>query len=102
MIDQSIYLVCDRETAFNADGRLRGLADPDLNTAGLGQAKSLASALASAEPSTIVSSPRYCVRYHLTPSRTGAEVDCPAITLDAARPVETVPSRPRSTLRIRT
>jgi len=34
----------------------------------------------------------------LTPSRTGAEVDCPAITLDAARPVETVPSRPRSTL----
>ena len=38
----------------------------------------------------------------LTPSRTGAEVDCSAITLDAARPVETVPSRPRSTLRIHT
>ena len=57
MTDQSIYLVRHGETAFNADGRLRGRADPDLNAAGLGQAKSLASAFASAEPSTIVSSP---------------------------------------------
>jgi broad specificity phosphatase PhoE len=40
MTDQSIYLVRDGETAFNADGRLRGLADPDLNAAGLGQANS--------------------------------------------------------------
>ena len=38
MTDQSIYLVRHGETAFNADGRLRGLADPDLNAAGLGQA----------------------------------------------------------------
>jgi formate hydrogenlyase subunit 3/multisubunit Na+/H+ antiporter MnhD subunit len=30
--------------SLNAEGRLRGLADPDLNAAGLGQAKSLASA----------------------------------------------------------
>jgi len=57
MTDQSIYLVRHGETAFNADGRLRGRADPDLNAAGLGQAKSLASALASAGTSIIVSSP---------------------------------------------
>jgi broad specificity phosphatase PhoE len=38
MTDQSIYLVRHGETAFNADGRLPGLADPDLNAAGLGQA----------------------------------------------------------------
>ena len=57
MTDQSIYLVRHGETAFNADGRLRGLADPDLHAAGLGQAKSLASALASAGTSIIVSSP---------------------------------------------
>ena len=38
MTDQSIYLVRHGETAFNADDRLRGLADPDLNAAGLGQA----------------------------------------------------------------
>ena len=56
MTDQSIYLVRHGETA-NANGRLRGLADPDLNAAGLGQAKSLASALASAGTSIIVSSP---------------------------------------------
>jgi broad specificity phosphatase PhoE len=36
MTDQSIYLVRHGETAFNADGRLRGRADPDLNAAGLG------------------------------------------------------------------
>jgi hypothetical protein len=54
MIDQSMYLVRHGETA-NADGRLRGLADPDLNAAALGQAKSLASALASAGTSIIVS-----------------------------------------------
>ena len=57
MTDQSIYLVRHGETAFNADGRLRGLADPDLNAAGLGQAKSLASAFASARTSIMVSSP---------------------------------------------
>jgi broad specificity phosphatase PhoE len=28
MTDQSIYLARHGETAFNADGRLRGLADP--------------------------------------------------------------------------
>lgn len=57
MTDRGIYLVRHGETAFNADGRLRGLADPDLNAAGLGQAKSLASALGSAGTSIIVSSP---------------------------------------------
>jgi len=57
MIDQSIYLVRRGRNSLQRDGRIRGLADPDLNAAGLGQAKSLASAFASAEPSTIVSSP---------------------------------------------
>lgn len=56
MTDQGIYLVRHAETAFNPDGRLRGLADPDLNAAGLGQAKSLASALASAGTSIIIPS----------------------------------------------
>jgi broad specificity phosphatase PhoE len=45
MTDQSIYLVRHGETAFNADGRLRGLADPDLNAAGLGQATRLAESI---------------------------------------------------------
>ena len=57
MTDQSIYLVRHGDTAFNADGRLRGLADPDLNAAALGQAKSLASAFASARTSIMVSTP---------------------------------------------
>ena len=57
MTDQSIYLVRHGETAFNADGRLRGRADPDLNAAGLGQAKSLACAFASARTSIMVSTP---------------------------------------------
>lgn len=56
MTDQSIYLVRHAEAAFNADDRLRGLADPDLNAAGLGQAKSLASAPASAGTSIIIPS----------------------------------------------
>ena len=47
MTDQSIYLVRHGETAFNADGRLRGLADPDLNAAGLGQATRLAESIYS-------------------------------------------------------
>jgi broad specificity phosphatase PhoE len=36
MTDQNIYLVRHGETAFNADGRLRGRAGPNLNAAGLG------------------------------------------------------------------
>lgn len=57
MTDHAIYLVRHGETALNADGRLRGLADPDLNAEGLRQAESLAAALASQAPSVIVSSP---------------------------------------------
>jgi broad specificity phosphatase PhoE len=56
MTDQSIYLVRHAETAFNADGRLHGFADPDLNAAGLGQAKSLASDVESAGTSIIIPS----------------------------------------------
>src|SRR6478752_834004 len=38
MIDQSIYLVRRGRNSLQRDGRIRGLADPDLNAAGLGQA----------------------------------------------------------------
>ena len=63
MTDQSIYLVRHGETAFNADGRLRGRADPDLNAAGLGQAKSLACAFASARTSSMVASSQAAVSH---------------------------------------
>lgn len=57
MTDVAVYLVRHGETALNADGRLRGLADPDLNAEGVREAESLAFALASAERTIIVSSP---------------------------------------------
>ena len=57
MIDQSIYLVRRGRNSLQRDGRIRGLADPDLNAAALGQAKSLACAFASARTSIMVSTP---------------------------------------------
>jgi broad specificity phosphatase PhoE len=63
MTDQSIYLVRRGVTAFNADARLRGLADPDLNAAGLGQAKLLACAFASARTSSMVASSQAAVSH---------------------------------------
>jgi hypothetical protein len=77
MTDQSTNLVRHRETAFNAGLTSQGITSKEPCRADGGWTCD-----------------------HLTPSRTSAEVDCPAITLGAARPVETVPSRPRSTLRI--
>ncbi len=57
MTDDAVYLVRHGETALNADGKLRGLADPDLNADGLREAESLAFVLASAGRTIIVSSP---------------------------------------------
>lgn len=44
---QHVYLVRHGETALNADGRLRGLADPELNETGEAQARAVALALAN-------------------------------------------------------
>lgn len=53
----TIYLSRHGETALNADGRLRGLADPDLDDTGRGQAAALGRALADSGAGFVVSSP---------------------------------------------
>ncbi|MFT4201893.1 histidine phosphatase family protein [Gordonia sp. (in: high G+C Gram-positive bacteria)] len=52
-----VYLCRHGETALNADGRLRGLADPDLDAVGRRQADALAGALADSGTGLVVSSP---------------------------------------------
>ncbi|WP_099039222.1 histidine phosphatase family protein [Mycobacterium neglectum] len=54
---QHVYLVRHGETSLNADGRLRGLADPELNEIGAGQAGAVAVALAGVGADVVVSSP---------------------------------------------
>lgn len=54
---QHVYLVRHGETALNADGRLRGLADPELNEFGERQARAVAVALAEVGAGVVVSSP---------------------------------------------
>ena len=54
---QHIYLVRHGETSLNADGRLRGLADPELNEVGERQAVAVAAALAGVDADVVVSSP---------------------------------------------
>jgi broad specificity phosphatase PhoE len=54
---QHIYLVRHGETSLNADGRLRGLADPDLNEFGERQARAVAAALAEVDADVVLSSP---------------------------------------------
>lgn len=44
---QHIFLVRHGQTALNADGRLRGLANPPLDETGLAEARAVAGALAS-------------------------------------------------------
>jgi broad specificity phosphatase PhoE len=56
-VAQHIYLVRHGETALNADGRLRGLADPELNDVGERQARAVAAALAEIDADVVVSSP---------------------------------------------
>ncbi|MFZ4896521.1 histidine phosphatase family protein [Plantibacter sp. Mn2098] len=52
-----IYLARHGRTALNAEGRLRGLADPELDPAGIAEAKHLAQSLASKTFSLVLSSP---------------------------------------------
>ncbi|GAA3132532.1 histidine phosphatase family protein [Rhodococcus sp. GOMB7] len=52
-----LYLVRHGNTAFNADGRLRGLADPPLDDVGERQAAAAAAALSEAAAASILSSP---------------------------------------------
>lgn len=54
---QHVYLVRHGETALNADGRLRGLADPELNEVGERQARAVAVALAGIGAGIVLSSP---------------------------------------------
>jgi broad specificity phosphatase PhoE len=54
---QYVYLVRHGETSLNADGRLRGLADPELNERGERQARAVAVALANVDAGVVVSSP---------------------------------------------
>jgi len=54
---QHVYLVRHGETSLNTDGRLRGLADPELNELGERQAQAVAIALADVDAGVAVSSP---------------------------------------------
>lgn len=54
---QHVYLVRHGETSLNADGRLRGLADPELNEFGERQARAVAVVLAEVDAAVVVSSP---------------------------------------------
>jgi broad specificity phosphatase PhoE len=54
---QYVYLVRHGETSLNADGRLRGLADPELNERGESQARAVAVGLANVDAGQVVSSP---------------------------------------------
>lgn len=54
---ETVILVRHGETALNADGRLRGLADPPLNEVGEAQAVALGVALASVGAKVVISSP---------------------------------------------
>jgi broad specificity phosphatase PhoE len=54
---QHLYLVRHGQTVLNAEGRLRGLADPELDETGVLEAQALAGALAVMLPSAVVSSP---------------------------------------------
>lgn len=55
--ESHVYLVRHGETSLNADGRLRGLADPPLNDTGVHEAEDLAATIAGFTPRFIVSSP---------------------------------------------
>ncbi|MCB9439867.1 MAG: histidine phosphatase family protein [Mycolicibacterium sp.] len=52
-----VYLVRHGRTALNAEGRLRGLADPPLDDTGRAEAARLAVALAAEHPAAVRSSP---------------------------------------------
>lgn len=52
-----VYLARHGRTALNADGRLRGLANPPLDAIGQAEAQRLADALAGYAPTVVISSP---------------------------------------------
>lgn len=52
-----LYLVRHGQTALNAEGRLRGLANPPLDEAGIAEANRVARVLAPKHPRAVVSSP---------------------------------------------
>ncbi|MGZ5379251.1 MAG: histidine phosphatase family protein [Mycobacterium sp.] len=54
---QHVTSVRHGETSLNADGRLRGLADPELNECGERQARAVAIAIAKGDADVVVSSP---------------------------------------------
>ncbi|MEO7122071.1 MAG: histidine phosphatase family protein [Lacisediminihabitans sp.] len=54
---QHVYLVRHGQTALNAEGRLRGLANPPLDEIGLAEAHAVADVLAAKAPARVVSSP---------------------------------------------
>jgi probable phosphoglycerate mutase len=53
----AVFLCRHGETALNASGRIRGLSDPDLNTAGRQQADALALTLQPTSPQLVLASP---------------------------------------------
>ncbi|CAG7640221.1 histidine phosphatase family protein [Rhodococcus opacus] len=57
MTDTAVYLARHGQTALNADGRLRGLADPPLDEVGRAEARRLAALLAAKHPAVVISSP---------------------------------------------
>lgn len=52
-----VYLARHGRTALNADGRLRGLADPPLDQVGMAEVSRLATELATRHPTLVISSP---------------------------------------------
>jgi probable phosphoglycerate mutase len=54
---QHVYLVRHGQTALNAEGRLRGLANPPLDEIGVAEARAVAEALSGKGASRVVSSP---------------------------------------------
>jgi len=52
-----VYLARHGRTALNAEGRLRGLADPPLDAVGLVEVARLADALAPKKPTAVICSP---------------------------------------------
>ncbi|MFY2860076.1 histidine phosphatase family protein [Mycobacterium sp. THU-M104] len=52
-----VYLARHGRTAFNAEGRLRGLSDPPLDEVGLAEVERLAKVLATKGATAVVSSP---------------------------------------------
>ncbi|MGF2946976.1 histidine phosphatase family protein [Mycobacterium sp. Lab-001] len=52
-----VYLARHGRTAFNAEGRLRGLSDPPLDEVGLAEVERLAKVLATKGTTAVVSSP---------------------------------------------